>query len=102
MSWRSRPSIPSSSTIPIYGWTDDTLIPARPAIFIAHVVFLHCPCESCIEVDVERVRQADGNEDEIAELVGDVAELLARLRFREAGTVAEGARPAAEVPRRPA
>src|ERR1043166_8612388 len=103
MSWRSRPSISVLlGTIPIYGWRHCTaLILARPPIFIAYVVFLHCSCESPVEVDIERVREADGDEDEVAQFFLDIDFLLARLRLLEALAMAERARQLAELLRQP-
>src|ERR1043165_9897333 len=99
MSWRSRPSISVLlGTIPIYGWRHCTaLILARPPIFIADIVFLHCSCESPVEVDIERIRGADGDEDEVAQFLLDIDVLLARLRLLEALAMTERARQLAEL-----
>src|SRR5436305_5055181 len=68
-----------------------TLLP-RPPIGVANAVLGHGGCECDVEIDVERVRHADGDENEIAQFFGDVAFRFATLRLFEPCFVTERTR----------
>src|SRR2546430_9280556 len=85
-------------------WRDSSLITfhsslslPRPPILIASPILLHRRSERPIEVNAERVRETDGNENYVAKFVGDIVRLLAALQLLEAGVVTQRASQLADL-----